>query len=324
MKPIKRYILVETIESDLLASGIILPPALRHKYSKAIVKAIPDSDVYIYPPVGSRVIYSNQYFKEQSDEGAWLDVLSVVAYEVGDDMFIPETYVAVKKIRDDDKIKTASGVELWVDTSYQEEYHAHTTGEVVILPQSLPFVSLSKAQTFGQSYMQYAAQKGMPWQTEVELKVGDKVNFHYLALSNAEKQGFGFDYKGEKIFLIRYDQIYAYERDNEVCPINGFVFVEVEELPQQFQTGAGVWAVSLTEASRRKKFGVGVVRYAGKPNTAYFEPKFDDGEELLHAGDKVHYKDSKRSKVGQDMYSHDSPFKGLYRMQYKDINAILT
>ncbi len=71
---------------------------------------------------------------------------------------------------ENDHIKMKTGGEIYLDTSYEPDKHVTTTGTVRAIPTSLRF------DPENPSYM--------PWDTDMEIKIGDRVIIHYLAGMN--------------------------------------------------------------------------------------------------------------------------------------------
>jgi len=82
--------------------------------------------------------------------------------------------VLIRLDKENDSIKTTSGFELYIDSSFEPEKHATVTGEVCGLPSRLSYT--------GQ------ANIGMPWLTDIEVNYGDHVIMYYLSIINAFKK----------------------------------------------------------------------------------------------------------------------------------------
>ena len=76
-------------------------------------------------------------------------------------------YVMVELDHENDTIKMKSGVELAIDTSYEPDKHVVRTGRVMALPSNIN-----------------NKDNSLPWETELELKIGDRVVMYYLAVQN--------------------------------------------------------------------------------------------------------------------------------------------
>jgi hypothetical protein len=117
------------------------------------------------------------------------------------DNFVPENnFVLVKPDKGqhhlkDDKIYA-------VDTSFDEVSHAARTGIVIAVPKKLFF---HPTQFTGES---------MPWDTDMELQIGDEVTYHFLAGVTAEEKHHErtLYFKNEVYYLIKYDRIFTAKR----------------------------------------------------------------------------------------------------------------
>ena len=80
-------------------------------------------------------------------------------------------YILIRLDRDNDFIKLENGSTLYIDTSFEPEKHATVIGEVFGIPKKLTYTGKPNI--------------GMPWKTPLQIKIGDKVIVHYLAIVNA-------------------------------------------------------------------------------------------------------------------------------------------
>ncbi len=100
-----------------------------------------------------------------------------------------------------------------IDKSYAPGEHQPIHGKILAVP---PFLDYD------------FTNQSLDWDTNMELCVGDEVvcNFYdvFQAIEGTTRKQIKFG--DEEALLIRYDRIYAAKRDNEIVPINGYVFVE--------------------------------------------------------------------------------------------------
>ena len=152
--------------------------------------------------------------------------------------------VMIKLDPENTSIKLRNGFDLYVDTSYEPEKHATVMGIVYGLPSHLQFTG--------------KANKGMPWQTPLEIKMGDKVIFYYLSVINALKpENRRYVIEGsDRYILINYEFIYAIIRDDKITPVNGYVLIEPCEDPSITQ-----------ERERMKKIGLEMVVLERRTNS---------------------------------------------------------
>jgi co-chaperonin GroES (HSP10) len=96
-------------------------------------------------------------------------------------------------------LKKVGSLELYVDPLYKQGAHKVTTGVVRAIPAHTP------------SWLRIVP----------ELRVGDKVYFHYNSL---DEEALVPDTEG--IFTVLYDMIFCCVRDGEIIPIQGKVFMQ--------------------------------------------------------------------------------------------------
>jgi hypothetical protein len=83
-------------------------------------------------------------------------------------------YILIKLDPENKSIKLSSGMELYIDQSFDPEKHATVTGVVWGVPERLLWAGKPNV--------------GLPWKTNLEVKVGDKVIMYYLSIINALKR----------------------------------------------------------------------------------------------------------------------------------------
>lgn len=148
-----------------------------------------------------------------------------------------------------------------VDTSYEEEHHAPRKGIVMAVPDEL-----------------YFTEKGpdsLPWDTDMELKFGDEVIYHFLSATTAldKHDGRYVEVDGQIYIYVKYDRIFTTKRreftgglgnwkETEVVKcLNGFVLVEPMEEHGQLPS----W---LVKDKKKDKF-VGRVAHVGSLVRSY-------------------------------------------------------
>lgn len=222
--------------------------------------------------------------------------------------------VLIKLDSDNSIIKTKSGIELYLDTSYEPEKHITITGEVVALPSKLYYSGLPN--------------KGMPWKINMELQVGDKVFIYYLAVSNAfRKETFNAIVEDDARYVfIKYQSIFAAIRDGKLFPINGYILVEPSEDPDWLSLKERLSKTGLSLA-KLKTFtntdvNYGVVRYIGNPVLEYVDKYSDDGVDIK-VGDTVVTRRITDIPLEYEMHQKADGGKKYWRLQRKSILAIL-
>ena len=95
----------------------------------------------------------------------------------------------------------------------------------------------------------------MPWDTDMEVRVGDMVWFDYLASVNCDV----LQTAGRTFYVIHYEDLYVAKRAGEIIPLNGYCLCEKIKRPKQ-----GDFDITDKYYGDRVK-----VTYKGKPNRAY-------------------------------------------------------
>jgi hypothetical protein len=169
-------------------------------------------------------------------------------------------HVCVKLDPANDMIETPSGLKLLVDTSYEPEKHIVRVGTVDAVPNRLTY---------------HHKKPSYPWETEMELKVGDRVVMYFMAVQNClAKEQKRYYQKGKDIWIfIKYHNIYAVIEKDNIRPINGYVLVEPVEDPAwvRMQEQAKKSNLELPDLRKPSKTDVtyGKIAYIGKPNKRY-------------------------------------------------------
>ena len=222
--------------------------------------------------------------------------------------------VLIKLDKENDVIKLKSGIELFLDTSYEPEKHITVTGEVYGLPKKLQYTGIPNL--------------GMPWKTEMELKPHDKVIVYYLAVANAFRpESYKVVFEGSDRYVsIQYQQIFAKVKQGVVMPINGYCLVEPMEDPNWTREKArilkaGVVPVMLKDKSM-KDVVYGKVRYCGIPNQEYVDKHSDEGVGVM-PGDVVVMKRITDIPLEYDMHASIDGGKRYWRVQRRNIFAVL-
>ena len=212
--------------------------------------------------------------------------------------------VLVKFDSPNDHIKVG-GVDIQIDTSFNPMQHTITSGEVIGLPSRLIFNPDDPAKT-------------MLYDTDMELKVGDRIIFDYLAYNEAIKND-----PIDGGHVIRYDEVLVALRGDDIIPVNGIVLVEPIDITETEEVKQMSAFLEVPDYVKQQKSETrGVVRYVGTPLRAY---AMDTSRTIyesddLHVGDKVYFDASYAIPLQYDM--HRLIDKTLYRMRRKDILGI--
>lgn len=222
--------------------------------------------------------------------------------------------VKVRLDKENDKIITKSGVSLYLDTSYQPEQHTVLWGTVEALPLQLKYSDRGDA---------------MPWLTEMDLQIGDRVVMYYMAVFNClARERRHYIKEGDDTWIfVNYRNIYALVRDGKIIPVNGYVLVEPVEDPE--------WIRKVMEAEEHNYIlpdlrqpsnndvSYGKVAHTGKPNLLYFQPDLSDDDVDVSVGDPVVLRKIRDIPLEYEYHAKMDDGRKLYRVQRHDILAVL-
>lgn len=201
-------------------------------------------------------------------------------------------YVEVE-IDDSNEWYDRNGLKIKLDISFEPEKNAQVVGIVKTVPDKL--------------WYNRKDPSSMEYKIDQELKVGDRVIFHFLSVSNAKKEG---RINGNILYL-PYSSIFAVMDDPYPKPINGWILVRpCKKKKDGFLDGVG----EEYDISKRKGFVVA----AGAMVQEYRIPDSEDAE--VPVGSFVHFK---RQDAIPLFYSvQDKVGELLYRMRRKDVLGI--
>ena len=219
-------------------------------------------------------------------------------------------HIMVKLDQENNVIKTPNGFTLYIDTTFEPEKHTVVTGTVEAIPKNL-------------------YTKELPWVTENELQVGDKVAMYYMAVMNClskERKKFIKEFRQTFIF-IAYSNIYAAVREGVIIPINGYVLVEpipdpFFEMKKKEYLDKGIELAEL-ETKKNKEVTFGKVAHLGKPNASYKDPNQSDDQIEISIGDEVIMKRLRDIPIEYEYHAKLDGGRKLYRIQRHDILAVL-
>lgn len=210
-------------------------------------------------------------------------------------------------------ITLKNGVELYVDLSFEPERNATVTGKIWGLPSHL--------------YYSGEPNKGLPWETSLEAKMGDGVICYYLSIVNAlkPKEGRHFIEDGERYVLIPYQFIYALIRDEKIIPINGYALIEPVEDPaitldKERMAKLGMELV-IGEKRNSKEVIYGRVKYLSTPNRRYVdEGNSDEGVDIA-VDDVVVIRKTNDIPLQYDLHAKLDGGAKYFRVQRRNIMA---
>lgn len=215
-------------------------------------------------------------------------------------------HVLIKPNRDERiiKIKGKYGKDLTLelDTSYEEMKHTVIVGDVVSVPKEILYDRDSPSS--------------VQWETTMELQEGDTVTYYFIAARDAITKNKYFIEDGQLYIYVRYDEIFAAKRGDEVIIPNGYVIVEPE-----MEKLATITDIELRE---KKSQNVGIVRYIGSPNKQYkYEPDRGGDDPRLQKGDKVLLNKVCDIPLEYPLHKEFDKEKEYYRVERKNVLAVL-
>ena len=196
--------------------------------------------------------------------------------------------VIIRIIGKNDVIKTGEN-SLYIDTTFRKEQHAITCGEVV-----------SVSDQIDESI-----------RTNIEVRVGDIVFFHYLSILNCIRDDKYFMYEEEVYYPVNYESLYCAKRGEQVISLNGYILVR----PILKNTEEVVNGVYLPESMmKQERASTGIVAHVGTPLIG--------AHSLCKHGDEIIFR--KSSSVPFQHELHNSFGEKLYRMKNDSILAIVS
>lgn len=170
------------------------------------------------------------------------------------------------------------------------------------------------------------------YDTEMEVKVGDRVHVNYLHYLNAEKDGLFIDSEEGQLVMIKYDLLkMVVDVDNTpIKPLNGYILIEpkqyevdtVKENGSEFlQHSSGLVLLNpeKKKTRRNRKNQLGIILLSGTPLKGYMEnPNKVDRETYYEKGDKILYDPRLSTKLENDLHQVISE-KDLYLIRREAI-----
>ena len=224
-------------------------------------------------------------------------------------------FVLIKLDKENNSIKLRNGFELYMDNSFDPEKHATVTGTIYGLPSKLRYTG--------------KGNDGMPWKTDMEISLGDRVIFYYLSVINAlKKENMRYFFEGDDRYIfISYEYIYAVYGEGFVKPINGYCLIEPCEDPavtaeKERMAKIGMELVTLNKHSNTN-VSFGIVRYVSTPIQKYVEEYNSDEGVDVNVGDKVVLRKVADIPLQYELHSKIDGGKKYLRVQRKSILARL-
>jgi len=222
-------------------------------------------------------------------------------------------FIFIKLDPENTSVRLKNGCELFVDNTFEPEKHFTVTGEVYGLP----------------SHLSYSGKPNlnMPWETDMEIRMHDKVIFYYLSVVNALKPATKrYIIEGnDKYVFIEYQYIYAVVRDDKIIPINGYCLIEPVEDPsitQERERMAKI-GMEIVVLTRRLSNQVvyGKVKYVGIPNRNYVDEGVTDRGADVEVGDVVVIRKTYDVPLQYSLHQKVNDGVKLFRVQRRNLLA---
>jgi len=225
--------------------------------------------------------------------------------------------VIVQLDRKQDEFLMKDGKKLYLDTSFEPERHAPTTGTIVNICDHLFFNQIP------------GNPGSMKWDTDIELQIGDYVVSYYLVSINALKEQDGrilIDEDNNQYLFLRYDQIFAGRRNNKIITCNGQNLLTPIKDPDDNKELARMKEAGLLPPHMMHMIGnsqkIARMRYPAKPNRRYRDPRIRDFEDPIEAGELVVVRRNGLLPLEYDIHTSFDGKQVLYRVQREFIYGI--
>ena len=234
--------------------------------------------------------------------------------------------VLVRPNKSNDEVLLNGDKAFYIDTTFEPYKHTPVVGVVAAVPSQLYF---TPKDTFYNS---------MDWDTDMELEVGDVVNYHYLDMKTAIDQDDYVVCDGKIYVPIRYDRIFCARRKFPKGPKMiqaGGNFVVGEDGPEQvIMLNGYVLAEPVTEKVKtflklpdsvkdRHDAKFGKVRFIGTPNRRYRENYAPD-DARLEIGDLVILDKICDIALEYDVHAQFDGGKKYFRVERRTIKGVIT
>lgn len=195
-----------------------------------------------------------------------------------------------------------------LDTSYEPEKHACCTGTVVKIPDGQPYFNPSDPT------------KSMEWETDFEIKEGDRVIFGYFAFTEAFRDSDPRWVKvGEEYYiLIFYGLMYLAIRGEETIMLNGYTLVE----PITDEINSKLFLPSHIRRTQNKQRGK--IKLLGSCNRAYSNHRYPPDEDCLKVGDIITMDRYCNIPLEYDLWRTFGDKQLYFRVQRTFISGIVT
>jgi len=202
------------------------------------------------------------------------------------------------------KIAFEDGYQIIVDPSFGKEQHAQTSGIVKVIPEYLYF-----NQEDGANSVEYL--------TEIRVKPGDKVYFHYLQINKAVSQKKVFRENGKFYIFIEHDSLFCGIRNEEMIMFNGWMLLKPVA---KFVDKDKKYIDTLPKDRQSHDPLMGEIIHVGEPVTEYFYGSETDEGIDVSKGDNVIF--LPHSDIPLEYGMHQSLDETYFRAQRKELLSI--
>lgn len=182
---------------------------------------------------------------------------------------------------------------------FDTPHHYSITGTVVAAPERLISHGRKLARLERYKSQRNAdigkrlARMSCEYETEVEVSAGDRVMYMFTAkLDPARFLDTGY-------LVVRYDMLYCKVVDGAIIPLNGNIFVEPIEKERWEEVLPGVHKGH----DDLNKYGVGVIKYIGKPVKSYLRYRRPMDNTNYQVGDKVAFRPGAGHRMEMDIHN---------------------
>lgn len=157
------------------------------------------------------------------------------------------------------------------------------SGTVLMMPESAFFFH-DKADGGSGDEFNAQVRNSLEFDADCSVEVGDRIFFDYREQIDAEIEvRLVRTAEHGLCVLVRLDRIYGVYREDDLEPVNGYVFFLRHQLPDKLELSSGIL---LTRKQNKYGLNTGVVLSADKPCRAHLEGEVDGNMEL-EAGDTI-------------------------------------
>jgi len=204
------------------------------------------------------------------------------------------------------KIAFESGTEIIVDPSITPQIHAQTSGIVRVVPESLYYNKLDRGF------------ESSEFLTDINVKVGDKVFFHYLQIDAAISHRRIIEEDGKFFIFIRHDSLFMSIREEEIVMHNGWMLLKPIDLAVDEAS-----VVNTRIPKNRQKYNPlkGEIAFLGDPVKEYWWGNNETDEGIdVEKGDTVIFLHNSDITLEYDF--HQRLNEKHYRVQRKELLSI--